>query len=97
MEKVSNKKKLTEQKFDKLNNGRMTLKTMFRNESKREEVKQNVENDITKIERDRDISERIVNIIEKHIAKSVIAKFKRDKQHLYYKILNLVSVKEIHN
>jgi len=97
MEKVQSKLKSNDQKLDKINNGRITLQTMLRSGSKIEEVKQNVENTILKIDKDRDVSEKIVNIIEKHIAKDVITKFKKDKQNLYYKICTLVSVKEIHN
>lgn len=96
-DKLGSKKQSNDQTLDKLKQGRMTMKTLFSNEAKKQDVMQTVETEIERNDRDIELYEKIINIIENHIARDVIPKFKEEKQKVYYRILQLVSVNEIHN
>jgi hypothetical protein len=95
--KLKSKIHSNEQTLEKMKSGKITLKTIFSNQVKKEGVMKTVETEIEKNDRDIELYGKIINIIENHIAQDVIPKFKEEKQTVYYRILQLVSVNEIHN
>lgn len=97
LDKLEAKKKANDSNLDKLKSGRTTLSNIFSNATKKEQRMTEIANNIDHNDRDIELYTRVVNVIENHIAKEVIPKFKANKQKLYYKILQLVSVHEIHN
>lgn len=70
---------------------------MFTGVAKKEQFIAEKSTNIEQYDRDIEILGKTINVIEKHIANQVVPKFKKDKQKLYYKILQLFSVHEIHN
>lgn len=96
-EKAEAKKKNDGATLNKLSTGKTTFKTMFAGAARKETMKTEMSNGIEKSDRDIDLYTKIINILERHIATTVIPNFKVEKQNLYYKILLLFSVHEIHN
>lgn len=96
-ERLEGKKKSNDQTLGKIKSGRTTFKTMFRGEEKKEQIMNEVATEIDTEERDIELYDKIINVVEAHIAKEVIPKFKEEKQQLYYRTVQLVAVFETHN
>ncbi len=80
-----------------MQNKKLSLSTLFSNTNKKEETKKTTADQIKKIREDIEVYLQVINMAEKHIAHKVIPKFKEEKQEIYYKIIKMVSVNEIHN
>lgn len=75
----------------------MTLQSFYKSSSQKESSKKSWIDQIEKIEEEIETYLKVINICESHIAKFVIPYFKKTKKEIYYKILQMVSVNEIHN
>ncbi|CAI2359893.1 unnamed protein product [Moneuplotes crassus] len=97
IDKLESKQKSTEAKLDKLNSKKMSFQTLFQKDSTKEESKKTCIEQIAKYKEDIEIYQKLTNICEKHVAREVIPKFKEEKTEIYYKMIQLISVGEIHN
>lgn len=84
--KLESKKKSDQVTLDKLNQGKKTLKTLFKGESGKQVTMTNLSNAVATAERDIEVYEKILSMIEEHIATHVIPMFKEQKEKFYYKI-----------
>lgn len=84
--KLENKKKNDQATLEKLSQGKKTLKTLFKGESGKQVTMTNLSNSIATADRDIELYEKILNMMETHIATSVIPIFREEKEKYYYKI-----------
>lgn len=69
-----------------MNQGKTTLKTLFKGESGKQVTMTNLSNSIASAERDIEVYDKVLTMVEEHIATSVIPKFKEQKEKFYFKI-----------
>lgn len=94
---LDKKKKSDAGSLDKLNQGKKTLKTMFKGQSGRQVEITNLTNNIAQAEKDVELYGRLVNMIEVYLAETVIPKFKEGKLDLYYSVIKEFGSAEISN
>ncbi len=85
-QKIENKKKSDNSTLEKLSQGKKTLGTLFKGESAKQVTMTNLSNSIATAERDIELYEKILNMVEYHIAQTVIPNFREEKEKFYYKI-----------
>jgi hypothetical protein len=85
-QKLESKKKSDKDTLDKISQSKTTLKTLFKGESGKQVTMTNLSNSIATCERDIEIYDKIIVMIEEYIAKSVIPTFMDQKEKFYYKI-----------
>lgn len=84
--KLESKKKNDQSTLDKLSQGKKTLGTLFKGESGKQVTMTNLSNSIATAERDIELYEKNLDMIEGYIAKTVIPEFRQQKEKFYYKI-----------
>eukprot|EP00343_Euplotes_focardii_P001388 CAMPEP_0205802994 /NCGR_PEP_ID=MMETSP0205-20121125/5505_1 /ASSEMBLY_ACC=CAM_ASM_000278 /TAXON_ID=36767 /ORGANISM="Euplotes focardii, Strain TN1" /LENGTH=159 /DNA_ID=CAMNT_0053070343 /DNA_START=139 /DNA_END=618 /DNA_ORIENTATION=+ len=84
--KLENKKKNDQSTLDKLSQGKKTLGTIFKGESAKQVTMTNLSNSIATAERDIELYDKILAMVESYIGKNVIPEFKEQKEKFYYKI-----------
>lgn len=77
--KLEAKKKSNEETIDKVKNGKTTFKTIFSNDLKKDQLVTSTTNENEIIERDIELYEKIINVLQSHIAKDVVPNFKKQK------------------
>ena len=81
-------------KFRKVNK---TLKTIFKNEAEKSVVTTNISNNIASNERDVEVLNNVLQLMETHIAGTVIPEFKEQKERFYQKVCKFVASSELKN
>lgn len=85
-QKLESKRKSDQATLDKLTQGKTTLKTLFKGESGKQVTMTNLSNSIATAERDIEVYDKVLGMIEEHIATNVIPTFKENKEKFYYKV-----------
>jgi len=95
--KAESKKKSDESELDKLNQGKKTLKTLFKGSSGRQVTITNLTNNIAQAEKDIELYGRLISMVEVYLAETVIPHFKNGKIEIYYHILKDFGAAEVSN
>jgi hypothetical protein len=96
-QKLESKHKSDKDTLDKISQSKTTLKTLFKGESGKQVTMTNLSNAIATCDRDIEIYDKIIVMVEEHIAKGIIPMFTDQKEKFYYKICKFVSTSEIRN
>lgn len=84
--KLENKRRTDQATLDKLTQGKKTLGTIFKGESGKQVTMTNLSNSIATAERDIEVYEKVINMVDEHIATGVIPMFREQKEKFYYRI-----------
>lgn len=95
--KTEKQKKSDEGELEKLNQGKKTLKTLFKGSSGRQVTITNLTNNIAQAEKDIELFGRLVSMVEVYLAETVIPQFKEGKIDIYYQILKAFGQSEVAN
>lgn len=95
--KTISKKNSCAIELDKLNAGKKTWKTMLKSQSGKQVEITTLTNNIANCERDSELYEKIVRMLDVYLADTALPTFKEEKIKTYYKLIQEFSVAEINN
>jgi len=96
-QKLVNKQRNDEQQLSNLMSGKKTLKTIFKSNSSKENTAQNLKTIIATDAENIINYQRIINIVNQHLAEKSIPWFKKEKMANYFGMLDLFCIQEISN
>jgi hypothetical protein len=88
--KLEGKRKSDQTTLEKLNMGKTTSKTLFKGESAKQVTMTNLTNSVATADRDIEVYEKVLAMVEEHVATDVIPMFKEQKEKFYYKMCKFI-------
>lgn len=96
-QKLESKRRNDQSTLNKINQGKTTLKTLFQGEGGKQVTVTNLSNTIATSDRDIEVYNKVLSMVEAHIATHVIPIFKEQKEKFYNKIWKFLGNCEIRN
>ena len=93
LKKTESKKSSTQQDLENVNQGKKTVRTIFKNEKDATGLLNTIEN----AEKELENLGVLIDIITIYIGEDIIPKFKKDKLKIYQKIMQQFTILEINN
>ena len=94
---IQSKQKEDQATLDKLNQGKKTFKTLFKSSGSRQIEITNLNNAIAAAERDTELYQKIVNILDIYLAETQVQEFKDEKVDTYYRMIKQFCTFEVTN
>lgn len=92
---IDSKKRSDTDELNKLNQGKKTLKTLFKSSSGKQAKITDLSNSISQAEKDIEEYDKLIKMIEVHLGETVIPAFKESQMKAYYKICQNIAMLEI--
>lgn len=93
--KIISKKKTDTEELEKLNQGKKTIKTLFKSASGKQAKITVLSSNISQAEKDIEEFDKLAKMVEVHLGEQVIPKFKESQMKDYYKICQGIACAEI--
>lgn len=94
---IIKKKKTDTEELEKLNQGKKTIKTLFKSSSGKQAKITVLSSNISQAEKDIEEYDKLLKMIEVHLGETVIPTFKETQMKSYYKICQGIACGEIEN